>query len=96
MQGLAPQHPLPAKHPEVQRAVGAIGHQLGIETHDCRVDGPLVAGMVHTIEPGIYLPNRGVGIRIEDDILITESGNVNLTAAIPKTVEAIEAAMAAR
>jgi Xaa-Pro aminopeptidase len=54
------------------------------------------AGMVHTIEPGIYLPNRGVGIRIEDDILITESGNVNLTAAIPKTVEAIEAAMAAR
>ncbi len=74
----------------------AIGHQLGIETHDCRVDGPLVAGMVHTIEPGIYLPNRGVGIRIEDDILITESGNVNLTAAIPKTVEAIEAAMAAR
>ena len=74
----------------------AIGHQLGLETHDCRVDGPLTAGMVHTIEPGIYLPNRRVGIRIEDDILITEAGNANLTAAIPKTVEAIEAAMAAR
>ena len=52
--------------------------------------------MVLTIEPGIYLPDRAVGVRIEDDILLTESGNVNLTAAIPKTVEAVEAAMAAR
>ena len=74
----------------------AIGHQLGIECHDCRVDGPLAAGMVHTIEPGIYLPERGIGIRIEDDILITEAGYTNLTAAIPKTVEAIEAAMESR
>jgi Xaa-Pro aminopeptidase len=73
-----------------------IGHQLGIECHDCRVDGPLIAGMVHTIEPGVYLPEREIGIRLEDDILITETGHVNLTAAIPKTVEAIEAAMATR
>jgi Xaa-Pro aminopeptidase len=76
--------------------IHGIGHQLGIEVHDVTPDGPLVPGMVLTIEPGIYLPDRGVGVRIEDDILLTASGNVNLTAAIPKTVEAIEAAMAVR
>ncbi|OFW61639.1 MAG: hypothetical protein A2133_04645 [Actinobacteria bacterium RBG_16_64_13] len=76
--------------------IHGISHQLGIEVHDATPDGPLAPGMVLTIEPGIYLPERGVGIRIEDDILINASGNVNLTAAIPKTVEAIEAAMATR
>jgi Xaa-Pro aminopeptidase len=76
--------------------IHGIGHQLGIEVHDVTPDGPLVPGMVLTIEPGIYLPERGVGVRIEDDILLTASGNVNLTAAVPKTVEAVEAAMAAR
>ena len=76
--------------------IHGIGHQLGIECHDCTPDGPLVAGMVITIEPGIYFPEQGVGIRIEDDILLTETGNVSLTAAIPKTVEDIEAAMTAR
>lgn len=70
------------------------GHQLGIETHDLTPDGPLAAGMVITIEPGIYLPDRGLGIRIEDDVLLTEAGAVNLTAAIPKTIDEIEAAMA--
>jgi Xaa-Pro aminopeptidase len=55
-----------------------------------------VPGMVLTIEPGVYLPQRRLGIRIEDDILLTESGSVDLTAAIPKTVAAIETAMAGR
>jgi Xaa-Pro aminopeptidase len=41
----------------------------------------------------VYLPERRVGIRIEDDILITKTGNVNLTSAIPKSIEDIEAAM---
>lgn len=76
--------------------IHGIGHQLGIEVHDVTPEGPLVAGMVLTIEPGIYLPERGMGVRIEDDILLTETGCVDLTAAIPKTVEDIEAAMAAR
>jgi Xaa-Pro aminopeptidase len=75
--------------------IHGIGHQLGIEVHDATPDGPLVPGMVLTIEPGIYLPERGEGVRIEDDIFLTASGNVELTAAIPKTVEAIETAMAA-
>jgi Xaa-Pro aminopeptidase len=75
--------------------IHGIGHHLGIECHDCTPDGPLSPGMVITIEPGIYMPDRALGIRIEDDVLITESGNINLTAAIPKTVSAVEAAMAA-
>ena len=76
--------------------IHGIGHQLGIEVHDVMPDGPLVAGMVLTIEPGIYLPERGVGVRIEDDVLVTDTGCVDLTAAIPKRVKDIEAAMAIR
>ena len=49
--------------------------------------------MVVTIEPGVYLPEMKLGIRIEDDILVTASGNQNLTVAVPKTVKDIEAAM---
>ena len=71
-----------------------IGHPLGIEVHDVAPDGPLKPGMVLTVEPGVYLPERGFGVRIEDDILITESGHRDLTAGIPKTVPAIEEAMA--
>ena len=61
--------------------------------HDITPDGPLKPGMVITVEPGVYLPDRGFGVRIEDDILITETGNRDLTSAVPKTVEAIEEAM---
>lgn len=73
--------------------IHGIGHQLGLEVHDVTPDGVLKPGMVITIEPGVYLPDRKVGIRIEDDILITRSGNANLTSAIPKSIEDIEAAM---
>jgi Xaa-Pro aminopeptidase len=68
-------------------------HPLGIEVHDIAPDGPLKPGMVVTLEPGVYLPDRGFGVRIEDDLLLTETGNRNLTSAVPKTVEAIEEAM---
>lgn len=56
----------------------------------------LLPGMVYTVEPGVYLKDLGFGIRIEDDILITEDGAINLSADIPRTVEEIEAAMANR
>ena len=72
------------------------GHHLGAEVHDVAPDGPLACGMVITIEPGVYIPERSLGVRIEDDILVTETGAVVLTADIPKTVAAIEAAMARR
>jgi Xaa-Pro aminopeptidase len=81
-----------------------IGHFLGIDTHDVgsyRAAGDwkaLSPGMIVTIEPGIYTPDeddidrrfRGIGVRIEDDILITETGPDNLSADAPKTIEEIE------
>lgn len=74
--------------------IHGIGHQLGLEVHDVTPDGPLQPGMVITIEPGIYLPERKIGVRIEDDILIKKKGNENLTAAIPKKPREVEAALA--
>lgn len=75
--------------------IHSIGHQLGLEVHDATPEGPLREGMVVTIEPGVYLPERGLGVRIEDDVLITKRGREVMTTAIPKTVAEIEAAMAA-
>jgi Xaa-Pro aminopeptidase len=68
-----------------------IGHQLGIEVHDANPDGPLKAGMVVTIEPGVYLPGKKIGVRIEDDILVTATGGENLTKAIPREASEVEA-----
>jgi Xaa-Pro aminopeptidase len=72
-----------------------IGHMLGLDVHDVTdtKDWVLKPGMIITNEPGIYLPKDGFGIRIEDDLLITEDGCEELTAAIPKTIEDVEAAM---
>lgn len=72
-----------------------VGHHLGLETHDPSPMVKLKPGMVVTIEPGIYLQDKSIGIRIEDDILVTEKGNRNLSSMIPKTVSEIEAAIAA-
>lgn len=72
------------------RFIHGIGHQLGMEVHDVTPVGPLKAGMVVTIEPGVYFADTNTGIRIEDDILVTPSGRRNLSAMIPKTVRDIE------
>jgi Xaa-Pro aminopeptidase len=72
------------------------GHPLGIEVHDVTPDGPLREGMVITVEPGVYFPERKMGIRIEDDILITKTGPENLTAQIAKSIADVEAAMGRR
>ena len=85
-------------------------HWLGLDVHDAGsyrtaqgAPRPLEAGMVLTIEPGLYVaadderapaPLRGIGIRIEDDIRVSEGGHENLTAAIPRTVADVEAACA--
>jgi len=63
----------------------AIGHGLGIDLHDS-LGGfeSLQPGMVLTIEPGIYIDKEGIGVRIEDDILVTETGHANLSSRIPK------------
>ncbi len=72
-----------------------IGHSLGLDVHDLTPDGTLPEGAVVTIEPGVYFAASRTGIRIEDDILIKRRGFENLTAAIPKSVRDVEAALAA-
>ena len=62
-------------------------HFLGIDVHDAGdYDAPLIPGSVITVEPGLYLGQQNVGVRIEDDILITENGIKNLSIAIPRTL----------
>lgn len=73
--------------------IHSIGHPLGLSVHDVQPDHPLQAGMVITIEPGVYLPERRLGVRIEDDLLITSRGARNLTPNVPKAVAEIERAM---
>lgn len=68
-------------------------HHLGIDVHDATPDGPLKPGMVITIEPGIYLAQHNLGIRIEDSVVITKRGFKNLTDTIPKEPRDIERAM---
>lgn len=71
------------------------GHYIGLYTHDVGNDeAKLEPDMMFTLEPGLYFEELGIGIRIEDTILITEDGCDVLTAGIPKTVEEIEAFMA--
>jgi Xaa-Pro aminopeptidase len=85
--------------------IHGLGHWLGLDVHDVgtyEVQGSkrvLEPNMVLTVEPGIYIPRglsdvderwQGIGIRIEDDILITIDGHENLTAAVPKTIAEIE------
>jgi len=73
----------------------SIGHSLGLDTHDVGGrDFVLAPGMVLTIEPGLYIEAESIGIRIEDDILVTEVGYENLSAGIIKEVDEIEAFMA--
>jgi Xaa-Pro aminopeptidase len=74
--------------------IHGLGHPVGIQVHDADAGGPLRAGMVITIEPGIYIPEENIGIRIEDVVLVTGSGSKVLSAALPKEPDEIEKAMA--
>nr|BFD87099.1 aminopeptidase P family protein [Streptomyces sp. Xyl84] len=90
--------------------VAGTGHMLGLDVHDCAqarteeyVDGVLEPGMVLTVEPGLYfqpddltVPRewRGIGVRIEDDLLVTTDGHENLSAALPRSADEVEAWMA--
>jgi Xaa-Pro aminopeptidase len=89
----------------------APGHMLGLDVHDCGdapmesyIDGPLRAGNVLTVEPGLYFQRydelapaalRGLGIRIEDDVLVTPDGCELLSGALPRTAGDIEKWLAA-
>jgi Xaa-Pro aminopeptidase len=70
-----------------------IGHHVGLEVHDPPSDAPLEAGMVITIEPGIYIAEERLGVRIEDVVLVTADGAKVLSAALPKEPDEIEKAV---
>jgi Xaa-Pro aminopeptidase len=77
-----------------QYFIHGVSHWLGMRVHDVG-DGrrPLEPGMVLTVEPGIYLPEENLGVRIEDDVLVTEDGCEVLSVGAPKTVQDIERTM---
>lgn len=71
-----------------------ISHHLGIDVHDLGTrTEPIKEGMLFTVEPGIYIEEEGIGIRIENNVWITKNGNIDLFEGIPITVEEIEAFM---
>lgn len=90
--------------------VHGTGHHLGLDVHDCAqarremsMEAELKPGMIFTIEPGLYFHRndllvpeefRGIGVRIEDDVVVTETGVENLTAALPRKVDELEAWLA--
>jgi len=73
--------------------IHGLGHRVGLEVHDVG-QGPVDKGDVFTVEPGVYIPEEKIGVRIEDIVMLDESGQlVNLTASLPHTAEEVEAAM---
>ena len=73
-----------------------VSHHLGLDTHDICTERErtLKPGMVITVEPGLYVEDESIGIRIENDVMITENGCIDLSVDIPRTIEEIEAIMA--
>ncbi|MCC6857113.1 MAG: aminopeptidase P family protein [Bryobacterales bacterium] len=72
-----------------------LGHHVGLEVHDASdPNAPLEAGMVVTVEPGVYIPEENLGVRIEDMVLVTETGSQLLTGSLPKEAGEVERALA--
>lgn len=77
--------------------IHGLSHHVGLDVHDAADDNaPLKAGMVITIEPGLYIPEENIGIRIEDTLLVTEDGARVLSGALPADPDEIERALAQR
>ncbi|HUJ80724.1 MAG TPA: Xaa-Pro peptidase family protein [Candidatus Acidoferrales bacterium] len=75
--------------------IHGLSHHLGLDVHDPgSTTRPLEAGMVFTIEPGIYIPEENLGVRIEDDVLVTKDGIEVLTKRLPRNPDEVEKAMA--
>jgi len=77
--------------------IHGLSHHVGLDVHDpSGPSRPLEPGMVITIEPGIYIPEENLGVRIEDDVLITATGYKQLTARLPRSPDEIEKIMATK
>ena len=79
-----------------QYFIHGLGHNIGLDVHDAGVSTarPFEPGMVVTMEPGIYIPEENLGVRIEDDVLITETGYKLLSERLPRNPDEIEKIMA--
>lgn len=92
---------LQRKAEELLRAAGyrdyfihGLGHFVGLEVHDAGLYArPLEPGMVITIEPGVYIPEKKLGVRLEDEVLVTQDGHRLLTGGLPSEPEAVERLM---
>ena len=73
-----------------------VSHHIGLDCHDLCDYTPLKPGCIVSVEPGLYIKEEGIGIRIEDDALITEDGCINLSERIIKSVDEIEKYMSNR
>jgi Xaa-Pro aminopeptidase len=74
--------------------IHGLGHFVGLDVHDSGLyKKPLAAGMVITIEPGVYIPEKSLGVRIEDEVLVTPKGHRLLTADLPRDADSIERMM---
>jgi Xaa-Pro aminopeptidase len=72
--------------------IHGFGHFVGLDVHDAGLyEKPLPVGAIFTVEPGIYLPDRGFGVRIEDEVIVTATGYRLLTTAFPRKLEDVEA-----
>jgi len=78
--------------------IHGLGHYVGLNVHDPNdYDVPLGPGAVFTLEPGIYIPEEKIGVRIEDTLYVDQSGKlINLTEKLPHTADDVERAMAGK
>lgn len=85
----------PADEPACRKYfMHGLGHPLGLDVHDVgQMHEPFAPGWVLTVEPGLYIPEEGIGIRLENNVLVTEKGPIDLMADIPVDADAIEALM---
>jgi len=87
---------LKAKGLDPRGLEGGFGHGVGLAVHDVPLGGILKEGMVFAIEPALYYPDKAMGIRVEDTVLITRTGCEVLSAGVPKEIEEVEKLLAGR
>jgi len=80
----------------VKYFIHGLSHWIGMEVHDLGGGVPLAPGMTFTVEPGIYIPEEALGVRIEDDVLVTPTGYLLLSKGAPRSVADVERVMAGK